>query len=147
MMKYVEADMGVYTLDQIKKSVLVGTAPYLEKMGVTLTPAGRQAVLSNPARKATHVSYTDNAGKKRCTGGPELKETENYSMSFGAKHAVAYQESCGLASQHTGNALVCDTDSSDSEIGDVDESCFLDFKDGFTAFQYTLAAGSSRNGW
>ena len=48
---YVECDMGIYTLDLVKKSVLVGTAPYLSNLGKVLTPAGRRTVFENPKKK------------------------------------------------------------------------------------------------
>ena len=45
---YVEHDMGAYTLDIVKKSVVVGTAPYIKDLGTVLTPEGRRLVLNNP---------------------------------------------------------------------------------------------------
>ena len=88
LLHYVECDMGVYTLDLVKKSVLVGTAPYLSNLGKAITPEGRRIVLENPKKKKTATKYIDKDGKPRSQGGPDLKGTENDSMSFGAAHAL-----------------------------------------------------------
>ena len=134
---FVEHDMGIYTLDVVKKSVLVGTAPYLQTFGKVLTPHGRQVVLNNPSKKQTAFIYIDAAGKQRICGGPDLKQTEHYSMAFGCRHAVTYKESCAEYAETPTPGLPLDPCDSDSEIGSCDEECFADFKTGFTTFEFT----------
>ena len=136
--------MGIYTLDLCKKTVLVGTADYLPSLGAILTPAARRFIIDNPDKKHTATNYVDSSGRQRCSGGPDLKSTEAYAMAFGTRHALAYQKAFN---HHVENPVVgyaleaCD---SDSEIGDIEEECLKDFKDGFDAFQVESGASSSK---
>lgn len=132
-----EPDMGVYTLDVEKASVLAGTAPYLKSMGRRLTAFGKELVRSNPNRKVTTTSYIDSTGKRRCVGAADLKGTEAYAMGFGLHHAKLYEEMCQhhVTANLPGHPLVAPDPDSDSEIGDAGEECFADFKHGFEHFQ------------
>ena len=137
LLHYVETDMGIYTLELMKKTVLVGTAPYLPELGKVLTPAGRQAVLDNPNKKATAKLYVDSEGNTRTQGGPDLKGTEEYSIMFGARHALLYKSTLGSAAENQVPGMSLQDCDSDSEIGDEPESCFEDFKLGFDTFHYS----------
>ena len=152
LLHYVETDMGIYSLDLVKKSILVGTASYLPELGSRLTPAGRQAVLDNPHKKATAKHYVDSEGNTRTQGGPDLKGTEEYSIMFGARHALLYKSTWGSAPENQVPGMSLQDCDSDSEIGDEPESCFEDFKLGFDTFQYstspsTTSASSNKKLW
>ena len=67
-------------------------------------------------------------------GGPDLKDTEHYSMLFGAKHALLYKNALGSAAENQVPGMALQDCDSDSEIGDEPESCFEDFKLGFDTF-------------
>ena len=115
----------------------MGTAPYLPELGKVLTPAGRQAVLDNPNKKATAKLYVDSEGNTRTQGGPDLKGTEEYSIMFGARHALLYKSTLGSAAENQVPGMSLQDCDSDSEIGDGPESCFEDFKLGFDTFHYS----------
>ena len=125
---YVEHDMGAYTLDVVKKSVFVGTAPYIKDLGTVLTPEGRRLVLNNPIKKQTGVRCIDGEGVSRSKGGKDLKKTEHYAMAFGCRHANLYDSTCNSYAEagEPGYDIRSDA-STDSEIGD-EEWCFEDFK-------------------
>ena len=125
LLYYVETDMGIYMLELVKKTVLVGTAPYLPSLGNVLSPAGRQAVLANPNKKATAKRYVDTEGNVRTQGGPDLKGTEHYSMMFGARHALLYKSHLGSAAETQVPGMSLQECDSDSEIGDEPESLSL----------------------
>ena len=143
LLYYVETDMGIYKLDKVKKTILVGTAEYLHELGQVLSPAGRRIVLENPNKKSTHWNYVDREGRTRTSGGPDLKGTEHYSMLFGARHSLLYKQHLGSAAENQVPGIALRDTDSDSEIGDEPESCFEDFKLGFDAFHYDLAHSST----
>jgi hypothetical protein len=141
--KWVETDMGIFTLDLVKKTIIVGTAPYIHKLGKILSPEARKFVIDNPEKKHTSTPYIDSSGKPRTNGGPDLKGTEEYPMGFGARHALLYQEACGHFATEPKPGMPLEACDSDSEIGEEDEACLRDFRDGFHTFEYNTGSSSS----
>lgn len=90
----VNMHMGIYSLDAVKPTLLVGTAPYLPSLEVRLTHSELLAVQMNEDRLVTSTSQVDPvSGVKRVTGGRDLKKTQSYPLGFGSAHALAFHKS------------------------------------------------------
>lgn len=85
-------EMGAYKLRAQKDTKLWGTAPYIPKLAKVLTVAERQGLRQRPDRLETAVTYRDEEGRLRTHGAKDLKETQAYTLTFGASHALAYVE-------------------------------------------------------
>lgn len=119
----VTADMGAWSLETLKPSVLKGTAPYLHQLARRASGFDRNILKYRINKITTATQYIDASGKKRCAGTADLKATQSYSLNFGAAHALAYCRTCldEVKTALPGNTLHPD-DSDDEPLVNVDNS-------------------------
>lgn len=86
----VSLDMGAYGLKAPKATKLWGSAPYMAKLSLQLSPEDKHGLRLRPDRLRPTTRYTDRTGAKRCQGGQDLKETQAYPLCFGANHALHF---------------------------------------------------------
>ena len=136
MIYQITLDMGSWTLDCVKPTVLYGTAPYLKDLARKMTTTEKYVVKNNDEKLTTSTSYVKD-GKKRVDGGKDLKVTEHSPMGFGCAHARLYHETrhAVTVNPQRGHDLTTDVDS-DSEIGEDCETCFDDFRFGPQHFDF-----------
>lgn len=88
----VELHMGCFNLELSKPTILLGWAPYLEKLQRRMTPLERFWMNRTKSRDVATHWVDSKSGKKRSRGGTDLKPTQSYPISFGCAHALAYAE-------------------------------------------------------
>ena len=123
---YVE--MGCWTLEMPKNSLLVGWGPHLAQVGRRMSRRERYMMRNNGHQKDTAIRWTD-GDKKKTRGGPDLKASQSYPVGFGAHHALCYSAAVPLSdpSEHPHqlpDPSDHDTDS-DSSI-EEDDPCLAD---------------------
>ncbi len=113
---------GCYNLESQKPLKLVGTAPYLQQLARTMTPAERALMRGNSDRRIMVCRDT----KGGVQGSSSLKSSQSYPIGFGAAHALAYQE---MDSQRTGGrAVPREIKADDCEGNSCEDECFADLK-------------------
>jgi hypothetical protein len=124
---YVE--MGCWSREMAKNTVLVGSGPHINRMGRRMTAQERKWMRGGHQKEsATH--WTSTHGKKRSRGGKDLKPSQSYPMGFGCMHALEYKASFPPSNPSDSEPpplIDLDTDS-DSSLDGMDDPCLADLK-------------------
>ncbi|CAE7347968.1 unnamed protein product [Symbiodinium sp. CCMP2592] len=83
----VMVSLGAYGGPCIKQVMLVGTAPWLGRLGRPMTPIARERIrrVKSFLKFESHRHYVDFRGKVRSVGRKDLKKTQEYPAAFGIK--------------------------------------------------------------
>ena len=82
--KQIHFDMGHYGARSVKKTILVGTVPWLDKLQRKLTSDQKQALSQGAEEFHVTKRYKDKDGKPCFSGGKDLKKTQSYPPGLGS---------------------------------------------------------------
>ena len=85
-------------------------------------------------RLQTTKVYTNKRGVKRCAGSRDLKKTQSYPLSFGASHALAYDQCLGDLARKCLPGLELNPEDTDTGSDLSGDECLEDLKSGQSDF-------------